>query len=481
MLRQFLRDAIIYGAANFLTRGINFILLPIYTRWLTPADYGVIDTFAIFQTLISLTVPLEIGQGFARYFPEASTTSERQEYAASTLLFTIFVYSIFLAAALLLPGVMSATLLDSPERVDLARLMAVAIWFNGLFYFVQSHLRWGLNPRGYAITSILFSLVAALAAIVAVTVLRLGVTGVLYGQLTGSITAALLGFYFVRGEYRLVFSVGKLRHMLAFSVPLVPSSIGVFLASYVDRIAIKEILSLSEMGLFGVGYRIASIVSLALIGFQNAITPILYTRYEEAGAPRELARIFRYFSAFALLLFMSLSMFAPELMVILTAPEYYPAASVVPILVPALLFSGMYIFAPGLSIQKKTGAIAIINILGGVLNTGLNLLLIPLYGITGSALATLISAFCAFSLNMIYSQRSYFVPHQWRTLIASMAVAGIAVWLGSQIHAPLLLALALKVPLILLAAALIVALRLVTAAEILQGLAAAARRLGLVR
>jgi O-antigen/teichoic acid export membrane protein len=201
---------------------------------------------------------------------------------------------------------------------------------------------------------------------------------------------------------------------------------------YIDRLAINALMSIGDVGLFGVGYRVASIITLLMAGFQGALLPLVYHRYQDASTPAELARIFRYFTAAALLLTAGLSMFAREALAVLSTPDYYAAWAVIPLLVPAAILSNMVIFAPGLGIAKKTGLIAAINIAGATINTLLNLALIPLLGIQGAALATFISAAIIFIVYLRYSQRLYPVPHRWPQLGLAALLTIAAVFVGVQ-------------------------------------------------
>jgi len=249
-------------------------------------------------------------------------------------------------------------------------------------------------------------------------------------MVTGALVGVVYGLWHLRRSFRFRFDVARLKEMLIFSAPLVPSSISVFISLYINRLMINHYLSLGEVGLFGVGFRLASIVGLVMVGFQGALTPLVFTHYREEQTPRQLALIFRVFLAFALLVFLSLSLFASEILYVMTTPAYYSAAQVVIYLVPAILLSNMYIFAPGIGIAKRTHLVLWINVGGASLNTLLNWLLIPQFGITGAAVATLLGSGCVFAAYMAFSQSLYRVPHQWRPLGLSVVVAAIlAFWI----------------------------------------------------
>ena len=144
--------------------------------------------------------------------------------------------------------------------------------------------------------------------------------------------------------------------------------------------------------------------------------------YKERSTPLELVRIFRFFmiGTFSALLFLGL--FSREILIIFTTPLYYDASNVVLLISCSLFLSGMYVFAPGLWLAKKTKYIAIINVIGAVLNIFLVFLLIPIWGIVGAALATLVSALIIFIINQVFSQRNYPIPYPWKNVIITTLI-----------------------------------------------------------
>lgn len=466
MLRDFVRDTAIYGAASLLVRGVSLLLLPFYTRVLAPADYGLVDLATVFTTLVLLTVALEISQGVARLFSEARDRDAQVAYASTALWFSIGAYALFVLVAFPLAPHVAAIAFESPERADLARIVIISAAINGVFYLLLNQLRWRLQARAYAAGSLAFALVSIGATIALVLGARLGVAGVVLGQLAGAVAGGLLCFIVARDLYRLRFDRDKLLEMLRFSLPLVPSSIGVFVTLYIDRIAIKELMTIADVGLFGIGFRVASLVSLLVVAVQMAVTPLVYARYGDPQTPAQLARIFRYFVGVAIVLAVGLSLFAREILMVVTTPDYYAGAVVVPLLAPALLLSAMYVFAPGLGIAKRSGTQALITLAGAGLNTVLNFVMIPVWGIVGAAAATLTSAALIFAAYMIASQRLYFVPHAWGRLAMAAVAAAVLCVAGTALPLPSGPGLILKLGLTVVTLGVVVWLRLIDPADL---------------
>jgi O-antigen/teichoic acid export membrane protein len=213
--------------------------------------------------------------------------------------------------------------------------------------------------------------------------------------------------------------------MLCFSAPLVFSGIAVWLSVYIDRMMINYFLTIDEVGLYGIGHRLAAISALVMVGFQSALTPLIYAHHQNPNTPSQLERIFRIFILVALLIFLFLTLFASDILVLVTTPSFYGAAKVVFFLVPAILLSNMYIFAPGIAIAKKTHLIVYINVFGSFINVGLNYWLIPVFGITGAGIATMLSYGGIFAGYTMIGQRFYPIPHNWSRIFAALTLAAL--------------------------------------------------------
>ncbi|MEP1001676.1 flippase [Leptolyngbya sp. SLC-A1] len=433
MLRTFLKDSVIYAIPAFVSRGLSLFLIPLYIRMLSPADYGSLDLLMVFANLVNLTIALEVSQGVARFYSDASDKAYKVAYASSAFWFTVFCYSLFMVLALSYSNTLSVWVMGRSGLKVTFQIGTVYIVLNGIFYLIQNQFRWELRSKHYGIVSLSVAFSTAVAALVFIYRLRWGLEGLLLGQVFGALVGVIYGLWHLRKSFRFHFNVARLREMLAFSFPLVPSGIAVFISTYIDRLMINYFLSVEDVGIYGLGFRLASIIGLVIVGFQGALTPLIYSHHRKIDTPHQLAQIFRIFLAFALFFYLALALFSRNILLIFSPPEYYGAAEIVPFLGLAILLMNMYIFAPGISITKKTHIILWINIMGAILNSFLNWFLIPLLGIFGAALATCIGSACVFIFYMLFSQKLYFVPHKFLKLVFAAALSVILALVGTQI------------------------------------------------
>lgn len=428
MVKDFLKNSFIYTLGTVLTRGMVIFLVPIYTRYLSPQEYGIIDLFMIVGTVIGYIIALEITQAIARYYQEGKNLSEKLEYVSTAFWFTLIMYLFYFIVSVVYSETFTIWLLEDIEYQNIFILASLAIVTNGILYFTQSQLKWQIQSKDSVIVGFINVLVVASIAIYLLVVEGLKLESIFIGQIIGNIIASLIAIYYARFSYGFAFCFTKLKEMISFSSPLVLSSVGFFIAMYIDRIAINDLLGLEELGIYGIAYRFASIAALVMIGFQSSLVPLVYKHYKEENTPQNVSKIFNLFCLFALFVFAGTIIFSQEVLVLLTTEAYYGASSLIAILVLATFFSQMYIFAPGIGIAKKTKLSAAITLSGAVINTILNYTLIPMFGVIGATYATLTSSVIIFFVYTFVSFKYYPIPYQTKKILFSFFVIGVSAY-----------------------------------------------------
>lgn len=414
MLRSLAKDSLIYTLPAVFSRGIAFFLIPLYTRALAPGDFGSLDLLLTFASIINLTIALEISQAVARFYPIEKDLERQREYASTAFWFTLLTYSVFGAITLALSSQLAPAIMGRNDLTTEFTIGVAYIVLNGIFYLIQNQFKWEFKSKHYAICSTILTLSTAIAAVWLAYWLQMGLKGLLIGMLVGALSGCAYGLIFLRNSFRLPFKVERLKEMLLFSLPLVPSGIAIFINTYADRLIINHYMSLEDVGLYGIASRLAGASMLLMAGLQGALGPLIYKNHELPETPNHIATAFRIFIFISLIFYIMASFFSYELLALLTTPDYYAAAPLIIFLIPAFFLSQMYIFAPGIGLAKKTKYVMYINICGAILNILLNFALIPVMGITGAAIGTLISYLVIFIAYMTISQRLYKAPHKWR-------------------------------------------------------------------
>lgn len=456
MLKAALRDSLIYGLASILSKGLMIFLLPLYTRVLSPGDFGAFDLLITLGALANLSIALEVSQGLARYWGDTEGGGQRRVLASTTFWFTLAMYGAFLVVTLWLSPRLNQLILGDASYLLAFRLGLGFIAINGVYYLLLNQFRWELRSKAYAIVSFCYALLTLVFALVLCLLCGWGLEGVMLGQLLAALCCSLMCLWLLRGTFGFTFDRLRLAAMLRFSIPLVPAGLAVFVSLYINRVALAHFSSLEEVGLFGIGSRIAGLSVLLILGIQAALTPLVYQHHKDPQTPAQIARLFSWFTALALAACLFLTVFSRELLTVFAPAEYLAGASLVVFLAPALLLSQMYIFAPGIAIQKKTMRQLWVTVFSAVVSALSNWLLVPHWGVKGAALATLFTAVVFFLTWLAVSQRLYRIPYDWRACLL-----GIAGFVGCALASVELDRLDLYLPLSLALKSLLMAVLLI--------------------
>ncbi len=414
MYKRLLKDASLYSVSSLMARGFSLITLPIYTRLLNPSDYGALDLLSYTAVLIPLVIGMALDQALARFYLDAKNEEEKKRIASTVLLYTVLVYIIFIPFVGTLSGDLAKSWLSHQVGKGTVMLVFLLIWIHAVFYITNNQLKYLFMSRQYALCNIGNTMLSISMGLLFVVYFRLGVAGIFLGQIIGQSVFGCLSLYYGRKSYSLVFHWKTFKRMLKYSTPLVPGTLAFFLMQYLDRYYINEYKGLEAVGLYGVGARISSLINLFLMGFQGAWNPIVMKTFRDPGASERFERVFTYYLFVVAMILVWLSLFGREILLLLTPKVFSEGYVVVPTLILAAILAsvGGY-FTYGIQIAEKSSYRLAINLIALVINIGLNIVLIPLMGIIGAALATTISfVFLAFA-SMILSQKYYYVPYKW--------------------------------------------------------------------
>lgn len=407
MLKNLLKNSVIYTISDFLGKIISFFLIPIYTQILTPQDYGIIDLFAMISSIALMMFTFQINQGMARYYHELSRKFLIKVYASTTLLFTLVSFIFFCTIALVFKDSINNYFFSNELTNETMYVIIALVFVKGLFYITSSHLKWKLEPIKQSICNMANTLLGIAFSFFFIVIEKEGVFGFFKGQLIGVLIGFVISILFSIKDYGPYFSIKILKKLLIFGSPLILSAASIFIITYTDRAMINHYLGLDSIGIYGIGMRISSILSFFVVGLNAALSPLIYNHYKKGELPSELSYVFKIFNVVLIIGITILSVFSKEILILLTTPDYYSAKILIPIFSLTILVQSWSNFSPGLSIAMKTRLITIISIVAGIVNLILNFILLPSFGLIGAAIATLISYLLIFFLLHSFGKKEY--------------------------------------------------------------------------
>lgn len=410
MIRNLLKDTLLYTISSLTSRALGLFLLPFYTRVFSPADYGILSIMTISMTFIVLLISLQLDQSVARYYIAARSLLYKQAVATSGLVYYLVVFFMASIFGSIFAKPLSYLLLGQQIQM-IVIVAAIYLFLSTILIYNTNLLKWRFEARKMAILSMGNVFLTIGLIVIFVGVFKIGVLGVFVGQSLSAFILIFISFWLVRSSYNFyTISFRVLSRMIQFGLPLVPAALAIYLMQYSDQLIIRKLLNLHELGLYSLAIRIASVVLLFHTGFQMAWGPHVYRNYNKPDAKVKIQKVFCYLISASLVVLLGLTVFSPELLRVFATPPFYSANIAVPYLVASIVMTslGGY-FSMGFGIAQKNWTLAYINIFGAALNIGLNFSLIPYLGIQGAGLSTFLSSGIVAIISISLSNRHYYV------------------------------------------------------------------------
>lgn len=428
LLRRLLGESAIYGLGGVANQALAIILVPIYARELGLERYGVVAILTTTLSLSTLVATLALPHAFFRsYLKETDDERQRSEVLRTTLGLRLIVSTValLLLLSIAIPG--AALMFGSSDAWHLLATIGVVVFFDTLNLVPLSFLRAERRPRPYALLAFSRAVLGSIFIIVLVVALDLGVLGVVLGSAGSALVAAVAGLTLLAREKRLGVSLDLrlVRHMLAFSLPLVPASVASWTLNLSDRYLIAAFDGTAAVGTYSAGYTVGlAINALAISPFTLAWSAAYWEISRRDDAAVAIGRVLTGFMGLATFAALGLSALSTDVFRLVLTPEFEPGRFIVPFSAFAYVMYGAFtIVTTGLNLESQTRRLPMIMGSTAVLNVVLNLLLIPPLGYGGAAVATLLSYGTLAIVAGWVSQRVYDVPWELLRVAAMLAVS----------------------------------------------------------
>lgn len=430
MMKKLGKDVAIYGGVDFLFRFTQLLAVPVYAHLLSLADFGILSLLTVSATLAGMLAALGVNNAVQRFYFGPEIGEQKRRTLISTGLAQLVVVSAIvslfaLLAALALrddlqgnlgvpwPLVLAAIAIVMPEQLSQYMLDAVRLQFA---------------PLKFCAVAFVKNFGAVLLGLLFLVVFDMGVLGLILGIVVAGWLAVPIGLLMIRRDLTLKLDGAVWREVLRYGYPFVLTGAAYWVFGSLGNWMLGAFGTAADVGLFAIGMKFAVVMSFVITAFAQAWSPFALRMYGED--PHYLANWSRIFSIWAFVLAIAglgLAFFSPEMMRVLTPPEYWPAANVLGIGAVGLVFYGtVQMTVLGVSIAKKTILINYAAWTAAATALLLNLLLVPQFGAVGAAVATLCAYVVLTSLLLFWSQRLHPMPLDWRKLGYSLALVALA-------------------------------------------------------
>ena len=429
-----LKHSFIYGIGSILGKAFAFLLLPLYTHYLSPRDYGVFEVLELSISLLSMFLSMGISAALLRFYGAAETEEQKRKVVGSLFLFTVAVSAVlFLAVA---PVVQPVTAILLGPGVPAIYLFLSFIGF--LIAYVANIPYTALRAKGAAGTvatiDTLSTIGLLLLNVYLIAVLKTSLLGMFLGRVIINSITLIVVIRWTRREL-LAGMDWKLLHVaIGFGAPLVLSNLSMFVLNFSDRFFLQRLRSLEIVGIYGVGYKFGYLLSALLIWpFFMSWHARMYLIYQRPDHEKIFARVFVLYSALLTFVGLGIALFSTEVMRFMVDPRYAAGAAVIPVISLSYIVLGVgYYVQVGMYLKSRTGMIGAVTAAAAALNLVANYFLIMHFSMLGAAWATVLG-FLAFAVGSYYcSQRVCPLALPIGRVVRALALA-VAIYLLSHV------------------------------------------------
>ncbi|MEN6374676.1 MAG: oligosaccharide flippase family protein [Smithella sp.] len=412
-----IKNGFIYLLPVIVGNLIPLLTLPIFTRILTPADYGVWALAQVYAIFVNGLANFGLTVGYERNFFEQKETKNIAGLLYSTLLFVIIAFVICGFLTYIFKYQFSRWIIGSSDHAHILFWSYCATGVMGLKTYFLTYFKNTENAKALVWFTIDESLLTVMFSLFMVVYLRIGVIGLIWGQLFAScIIFSVLSLRFVR-FLPVSFNRETLKDSLKISLPLTPRIFFGVIGSQFDKYMIGLLNTVGGVGVYNIGQKVANIVFTYMTAIQNVFSPQIYKRMFEMGEDggKSIGRYLTPFLYISIAIGLMIALFSEEIIFILTPESYHGAIDIVTIL--SMLY-GSYFFGkqPQLIYAKKTYITSILTAVSIGLNIMINIPFIYKWGAIGAAWGTLLAGLISGTVSFVVSQHYYKIEWEYQNI-----------------------------------------------------------------
>jgi O-antigen/teichoic acid export membrane protein len=428
-----LKHSSIYGVFNILSRVIGFLMIPVYTRFLTPSDYGTIELLDLTGYVVSMFIGLSFSNSITRFYYELTEEKERNLMVSTSLLFVGISGLLVCTALFAASTTFTKALFGASGDPGYFRIMFVTLVFQVLIEECVVLMQVRQQAFTYAVFATARLIIGLTLNILFVVHFRMGVYGILYSGLATSVLTGVFIYIKTLAGTGLGFSKLEINRLLKFGLPMFLAGFGPFILTFSDRYFLNHYAPLADVGIYALAYKISMLISVLVTNpFQLTWAARRFQFAKRDDAKLIMSRVFSYFCAIIFFVAMGLAITAPDILRIIVGREFWGAARYIPLLTASyVLFAFYYHFNYGIFLVKKPIYATWIWAAGGAVNLVCNYFLIKAFHGMGAAIATIISYAFISGLTLVVSQKFYFIPFEIGRLL-KLVVAMVPVCVAAH-------------------------------------------------
>lgn len=446
-IKSLSKQTLIYGTSTIVGRFLNFILVPFYTNVFPPSEYGVVAVVFAYIAFLNIVYSFGFEAGYFRFASAREVGDEKQNFSHP---FLFIAANSFIISGVILMFHSSIAGAIGVKDVSIIFYSAFILFFDALALIPFAYLRLKNKAKLFASIKLVNITVNVILNLVLILVFKLGLEAVFISNLAASIVTVILLLPHILRNISFSYHKQLFNELWKFSIPYLPAALASMVVQTLNIIILRYLVDVKTVGIYNANYKLGIFMMLVVSMFEYAWRPFFLNNAKEPGAKALFAKILTLFTGGASVVLVFLTFTIQDLIRIplpfrnksyIIGAQYWDGVVIVPIVLFAYLFLGIYTnLIAGIYIEKKTKYLPLITGLGAVLNIASAFLLIPVWGITGGAISTLVSYIAMAVYIYIVSQKFYPVKYELGKVSAILGVNVLALGMfyGTYMHLDLI-------------------------------------------
>ena len=435
-----MKNISLFALGNIITLGVQFVMLPIYSRYLSVAEFGVVNSMQILRTFFLILLPLGLERSIYRVYYDYSTSEDKEKFVGS-LLIGMLTIEVAILCLIFISRDFVSLLFPSISFVPYYLLTLISVLPVSIIQLSKALNQVEEDAKIYITQSVAQLLLSTVAIIYFLIYKGMGAYGYVLGLLVGPTVLVFPVLYYLLSKIKLLFSFYYFRPALLFSLPLLPMLLSSFALNLSDRFFIDNFFTQEDIGLYSLGYKMASLILLVGSSLYLAYTPVFYKLANQLPREDAVTKIRVHNDLYVGLVGLgTVGLFALCGPVIeWVFPSSYASAVIYCRWFCLVVFLTQITGLFNLMIYqaKNNKRLALVVFIAAVVNVLLNYFLLESWGPLGAVYTSLVSCLLMFVGNALLSVKSYYVPFAWNmtakcillmVLFASLRYLGIAEW-----------------------------------------------------
>lgn len=456
---------LLLAGATMISKAVSFFMLPLYTHYLTPADYGSIELIEQTLDVISIVAGSRLLGGVFRFYYKAKTEDERSAVISTSIWTVCLGYAVIALLAFAAAPFISRVVLGSDRYTGLVRLAALALATTAPTFVPTPFFRARGRFRLIAGAQLVRLAIQVTANVVLLTVVHAGAKSMFLSTLIANVCLGSVLSVMAFRQVGLHYSRRVAGDLYRFGVPLMATQAATFILTFGDRYFLRATATLGVVGLYGLAYQFAFLLALLA---QTPIDMVWDPKRHEVAKRLDrdtiYSRMFVYLNVVLMSAAVGISLFVHIILQVMTPVAFWPAAHVVPVLLVAIVLQAWTSSQDiGILVTERTKWIAIANWIGAGVVLAAYAVLVPRFAAWGAAIATVIGYAVRYAAIYTVSQRLWPVRYNWRPVLRLAALAIVTVLVGTTFpYGPLALAIGTRIALYILYVAIVWRSRILT-------------------